>query len=335
MAEAPREIKSVLATLPFEDKYLDQLRAAFAPAEFIHTTSANAAAIDEALSTVDVAVIESDLDLRYVAAPNLRWVHCGHSGLTRSALPEVFEKGLIVTGTAGRSAAALAQHAFFFALALTFDSHGLYEQQQKGVWRGLQGYDQRLSLWGKTLGVIGLGNTGMELVKLGQAFGMRVLAYRRTVTPKPAAVSELYCASRGDTVDDLLRDSDVVVLATHLSDETYHLIGERELKLMKPSAYLVNMARGSVVDEPALVAALEGGVIAGAGLDVFEQEPLPANALIRTAPHTIITSHQTPGLPDKTQRTIDMIVTNVERYRAGEPMLNLMKPSDIYTKGRS
>ena len=187
---------------------------------------------------------------------------------------------------------------------------------------------------GKTLGVIGLGHTGIEVAKLGRAFGMHVIGYRRHDRPRPECVDRLYSKEGGDSMDDLLRESDVVVLATHLSDETYHLIGARELDLMKSSAFLINMSRGTVVDEPALVAALESGAIGGAGLDVFEEEPLPPDAPIRFAPNTIITPHQTPALPNKLQRATDIILANIARYRAGESLLNALKPSDVYTRSR-
>lgn len=327
-----RDITRVLATVPYSEDELDQLRAAFDPAQLIAVPADDADGIAGALEQVDVAVIKGDLDRRYLAAPNLRWVHCDHAGLTRSAMPEVFEKGLIVTGSAGRSAAALAQHVLFFALSLTFDSYGLHDQHREHVWRGLPGYDERVSLWGKTIGIIGLGNTGIEVAKLGQAFGMRVIAHRRQDTPCPEQVERLYSADRGDSIEPLLRDSDVVVLATHLSDQTYHLIGEQQLKLMKPSAYLINMARGAVVDEAALVAALEAGTIAGAASDVFETEPLAPEAPVWDAPNMIITPHMTPRLPDKTQRSIDIITENIRRYRAGEPMLNALQRQDVFSR---
>jgi phosphoglycerate dehydrogenase-like enzyme len=117
-----RKITKVLATVPYSEAELAQLGEAFAPAQLIVAPADDDDRIADALSQVDVAVIKGDLDRRYLAAPHLRWVHCDHAGLTRSAMPEVFEQGLIVTGSAGRSAAALAQHVLFFALSLSFDS---------------------------------------------------------------------------------------------------------------------------------------------------------------------------------------------------------------------
>ncbi|MDW8803390.1 D-2-hydroxyacid dehydrogenase [Streptomyces scabiei] len=326
-----RDIKKVLATVPYNDAELDQLREAFAPAEFIALSLRDGEGIAEALEQVDVAVILGDLDHRHLAAPNLRWIHCDHAGLTRSARPEVFDKGLIVTGSAGRSAAALAQHVFFFALSLAFDSYGLHDSHRRHVWGGLEDYGSRLSLWGRTMGIIGLGHTGAEVAKLADAFGMRVIAYRRQDTPATAPVERLYSAQRGDTMEPLLRQSDVVVVAAHLSDETYHLIGEHELKLMKPSAYLINIARGAIIDEPALVAALENGTIAGAASDVFETEPLPPGAPVWSAPNMIITPHVTPRLPDRTQRSIDIITENARRYRAGQPLINRLEPHHVFS----
>jgi phosphoglycerate dehydrogenase-like enzyme len=120
-----RAIRAVLATVPYEPEEIDRLRQAVVLAEFIHCSSTDDACIADALKTVDVAIIPEDLDDRHIGAPHLHWVHCDHSGLTRSARREVFERVMIVTGSAGRSAAALAQHAFYFALALTFDARKL------------------------------------------------------------------------------------------------------------------------------------------------------------------------------------------------------------------
>jgi phosphoglycerate dehydrogenase-like enzyme len=329
-----RSIRSVLATVPFKPDEIDQLRRAFAPAEFITCSPTDSATIERALRTVDVAVIAGDLDDRYVAAPNLKWVHCDHSGLTRSARPDVFEKGLIVTGSAGRSAPTLAQHAFYFALALTFETRALFRMQDAHVWRGIPGYQEKLGLPGKTLGIVGFGNTGMEMAALGKAFRMKVIVYTRSDAATPANVDQFLCAERGDSLDPLVEQSDVIMLATQLTDVTRHMFSTEQFARMKPSAFIINMARGPVIDEAALLHALETGQIAGAGLDVFAKEPLPADSPLWDAPNIMITPHSTPSMPDKTQRSIDMIVANIARFRAVQPMLNAITQEDVFTPGK-
>jgi phosphoglycerate dehydrogenase-like enzyme len=326
-----RRIDSVLCTLTFDDDHIAQVRRAFEPAEFVHCAPGDAAGIEAALQKADVAVLNGDLDDRHLSAPHLRWVHCDHSGLSRSARPEVFGKGLLVTGSAGRSAAALAQHGFYFALALTFDSRRLLADQAAHRWRGIPDYDKRLGLPGKTLGIVGLGHTGREMAALGKAFGMRVVAYTRSVPPDHRNVDELLCAERGDSLERLLDAADVIMLATRLTDKTYHLFSDAEFRRMRPSAFLINMARGDVIDEAALLRALRANEIAGAGLDVFSQEPLPAESPLWDAPNLLLTPHQTPALPDRTQRSIDTIAENARRYRAGEPLLNALTEDDVYT----
>ena len=324
-------IERVLCTLPFSSEFVDQVKAAVSPAEFIHCAPDDAEAIGQALEDADVAIISGDLDDRFITAPNLKWVHCNHSGLTKSARPEVFSRGIKVTGAAGRSAAALAQHGFYFALALTFDSRALFANQSAHIWRGIPNYGDRLGLAGKTLGIVGLGHTGREMALLGQAFHMKVVAYTRSIQPAQPNVDVLLCAEQGDTLDMLIDQADVIMLATQLTDETYHMFSEREFKRMRDSAFIINMARGPVIDEVALIKALESGEIAGAGLDVFTKEPLPADAPIWDAPNVIITPHMTPALPDRTQRSIDMIVENIGRYRAGQPLLNALTEKDVFT----
>jgi phosphoglycerate dehydrogenase-like enzyme len=331
MPDSTRQIVSVLSTVRYPTHHLASLRDAFAPARFIHLDPSDDAGIRQALREVDVAVLAGDLDDRFFAAPNLRWIHCDHSGLNESARPEIFERGLIVTGSAGRAAPALAQHALFFALALTYDSPGLLNMQRRHVWRGLADFSERRGLWGKTMGIVGLGETGLYLATMAKALGMNVLAYRKSPTPAPSAVDRLYSADSGESADELLSQSDVVVLCIRLTDATRHLIGERELRIMKKSAFLINIARGPVVNESALVAALRSGEIAGAGLDVFETEPLPDDAPVWDAPHTIITPHVTAEMPDLVARSLEIITANIRHYRSGGHMLNVLKPDDLYT----
>ena len=326
-----RTIKSVLATVPFASEHIEALRQAVFPAEFVHCDAKDDATIAKALETADVAIIAGDLDDRHVAAPNLKWVHCDHSGLTRSARPDVFEKGLIVTGSAGRSAEALAQHGFYFALALTFEAKALLRDQAAHVWRGIPDYAQKLGLPGKTLGIVGFGHTGKAMAALGRAFGMKVIVYTRSVCSSTENVDVLLCSEAGQTKDRLVEEADIIMLATQLTDATYHTFSTEEFRRMKRTALIINMARGQVIDEDALLVALEERQIAGAGLDVFRQEPLPADSPLWDQPNVMITPHATPGLPDKTQRSVDMILGNIERYRIGKPMINAITEQDVYT----
>jgi phosphoglycerate dehydrogenase-like enzyme len=287
--------------------------------------------IGRALEVADVAVLAGDLDERYVKAPLLSWVHCDHAGLNGCAWPELFERGLLVTSSAGRSSPALAEHAVFFMLALAYRFPRFLDAQRAHRWRGIPGLEELRGLYGRTVGIVGMGHTGSELAVRTKAMGMRVLGYRRSAAPPPPGVDKLICAENGDSLDELLAESDFVVLALPLSNATHHLIGRRELALMKRSACIINMARGAVIDEEALIEALYAEQIGGAGLDTFTQEPLPPDSPLWDAPNTLITPHATPQVPDRVGRSIDIISENVRRYRAGEPLLNQLRPKDIYT----
>ena len=330
------DIHSVLATVSYAGAHLERLRAAFAPAPLTLVSRGDAAAVKRALPDTDVAVLAGDLDRRFIdpaLAPRLRWVHCDHAGLNQSAGPEVFERGLLVTSSAGRSAPALAEHALFFMLALAYRYPAFLDAQRRHEW-GVPGQDELRGLIGRTVGIVGLGHTGAELAVRCRAMGMRVLGYRRSAEPVDG-VDQIYSAARGDALDTLLHESDFVVLAVPLSDATHHLIGARELALLKRGAYVINMARGAVIDETALLDALRSGQVGGAGLDTFAVEPLPPDSPLWDAPNVLITPHTTPQVPDRTGRSLDVIEENVRRYRAGRPLLNLLRPEDVYSRAAS
>jgi phosphoglycerate dehydrogenase-like enzyme len=329
------EIERVLTTVAYQGAHLERLLAAFAPAPVVQRSLDDATGIATALLKTDVAVLAGDLDARFLGpetAPRLRWVHCDHAGLEKSARPEVFARGLIVTSSAGRSAPALAEHALFFMLALAYNFPAFLDAQRQHRW-GVRGQDHLRGLYGRTVGIVGLGNTGAELALRCKAMGMRVFGYRRSSVAVPA-VDRLFSAAHGDprqTLLEMLRASDFVVLALPLSDATHRLIGQPELAVLQPGSYLINMARGGVVDEEALLSALRSGRLAGAGLDTFSREPLPPDSPLWDAPNVLITPHVTPQVPDRTGRSLDIIAENVRRYRQNEPLLNQLTPADVYT----
>ena len=321
---------TVLTTVQYEGVHWKGLAQALAGAEVLRFCSPADPGFDAALQRADVAILAKDPDAKILGAPRLRWIHVDHAGLNRAAKPEAFREGLVVTGSAGRSAPVLAEHALFFALSLAYRSPAFLDAQRAHRW-GIEAQEKLRGLYGRTMGIVGLGNTGKELAVRAKAFGMRVLGYRRRATEPPPGVDELFIADAGQGLDALLEQSDFVVLALGLSDKTRHLIGVRELGLIGPAGYLINMARGPVVDEAALVQALQDGTIAGAGLDTFEIEPLPAASPLWDAPNTLITPHVTPAVPDRTARSLEIICENIRRYSAGEPLLNALTPEDIYS----
>ena len=328
------DIKAVLTTVRYDKEHLERLIRAFAPAPVYHFDPEDEQGIRSVLDKVDVAVLDADLNDLILEAPGLRWIHCSHAGLTKSARPAVFERGIILTGAAGRSAPSLAEHVFFFMLSHVYDAARLREAQNAHDWsRFSKQYAGSRGLSGQTIGIIGLGNTGKAVAERAKAFRMRVLAYSRSAQAQtPEHVDEFFALDSGDTIDRLIRESDFVVLCCHLSNETYHMIGAEQFAAMKPTACLVNLSRGSVVDEDALYHALKNHVIAGAGSDVFETEPLPADSPLWDLPNMTITPHSTPRVADMHGNALDILADNIRRYKNGEPMRNRVTARDIYTK---
>ena len=325
-----RTIDTVIATVRYDGEHKHRLKEIFAPAEVRFVDPFDAAGIQRALQSADAAILSGDLDTRFLSAPRLKWVHCDHSGIERSAAPQPEENGVIVTGSAGRSSPALAEHAMLFMLALSYDFPAFLDAQRARRW-GFPGMNRLRGLYGKTAGIIGMGHTGKELALRAAAFGMHVIGYRRKALDAPRGVDSVYSAESGDRLDRVLRSADFVVLAVSLNNETRHLISSRELEMMKPTAYLINISRGLVVDESALVNALLKRRIAGAGLDVFETEPLPTDSPLWHAPNTLITPHVTPQVPDRTGRSLDIIEENLRRFLAGDELVNQLQPEDTFT----
>jgi len=321
---------TVITTLAYGGDHWERLSSALDGAEILRFEGTDAPGFEEALQRAEVALLAKDPPLELLAAPRLCWLHVDHAGLNRVARAEAFREGLSVTGSAGRSAPVLAEHALFFALALAYRYPAFLDAQRAHHW-GVSGQDELRGLYGRTMGIVGLGNTGKELAVRAKALGMKVLGYRRRSTAPPPGIDQLFSADAGEGLDRLLAQSDFVVLALGLSNDTHHLIGARELDLIGPAGYLINMARGPVVDEPALTDALYQGRIAGAGLDTFTIEPLPASSRLWDAPNTLITPHVTPAVPDRTSRSLDIICENIRRFMAGERLLNLLTKEDIYS----
>ncbi|MCR5741148.1 MAG: D-2-hydroxyacid dehydrogenase [Gammaproteobacteria bacterium] len=354
-----REIKKVLLTTKYKDENLNKLKEALAPAEifyhppidynFILKKMSEGASKEEVTKYVqdnkaelkrlvkendfDVAIFNSDMDDSILQCKSIKWIHCAHAGVEKSANPEIFERGIIMTTSAGRSAPALAEHVFAFILSLAYDMRYLLANQEKKSWDLGRAYQRRSAIFEKTIGIIGLGHTGSEVAKRAKGFDMHVIGFSRELDT-PANVDEYYSSGRGETIDELLKRSDYVVLSCSLNDENYHMINKETLSLMKKNACLINLARGGLIDEKALVEALENGVIAGAGLDTVEHEPLVADSPLWTMPNVYITPHTTPAIADKEEKALEYILKNIAAYKDESPMTNVVTKRDMFTKAK-
>ncbi len=248
------------------------------------------------------------------AAPRLRVISNFGVGYNNVDLAELDRRGIVVCNTPGVLSEAVADLTIGLILAA---SRRLLENAAYvagGGWAARQpppplGFD----LAGKTLGLIGLGRIGQAVARRAQAFGMRVI-YHDTFETPPGGFA--YCAFR--SLHDLLRESDIVSLHVNLTPATQHMIGARELALMKPSAWLVNTSRGPVVDQAALVEALRAGAIAGAALDVLETEPPAADEPILGLPNVVLLPHVGSATVETRAAMLDLAMRNLEAVLRGE-----------------
>jgi phosphoglycerate dehydrogenase-like enzyme len=259
--------------------------------------------------------------------PNLRWAQqwgAGANWLMR--YPKAVEMDFILTNASGLHAVPISEHilAFLFTFARGF--HHAYRFQADREW-GAPDEGEVFELAGKTILLVGVGAIGARTAQLAAALGMRVIGIRRNPQLGPQGLDAVFGP---DQLPEQLPRADFVVLAMPLNHETKGMIAERELRLMKASAYLVNIGRGATVDENALVQALREGWIAGAGLDVFETEPLPAESPLWNMPNVVITAHYAGRTPHYFDRAMSIFLDNLERYTSGRPLFNVVDKEWMY-----
>ena len=254
-------------------------------------------------------------------AQNLSWVHLPSAGADGYANQEVYaHPEVILTNSSGVYGIPMAEHAFSMMLAFNRSLHTYMRFQQAKRWEKLQDSGE---LHGKILGILGLGDIGTEIALRAKAFGMQVWALKRRPVAKPDYVHRLVGP---DGLQAILQASDYVIIALPLTVETIKLIGERELGWMQPHAVLINVGRGPIIDEQALIKALQEGHLAGAGLDVFEEEPLPLTSPLWDMPNVIITPHSGGVTPESTRRTTEIFCHNLKLWLDGhrEEMTNVV-----------
>jgi glyoxylate/hydroxypyruvate reductase len=248
-------------------------------------------------------------------APRLRWIQTSSSGIgawvRRLGL---VESPIRVTNAAGIHALPLAEFVVFAMLYFARRWPRMADDQRAHHWERCA-ID---TLHGKTLGIVGLGNVGRSVARLARPFGMRVIGTRRGHTDLPE-VDRLFAAA---DLPMMLSECDYVALTVPQTPETERLLGATELGYLRPSAVLINIARGAVVDEPAMIQALQSGRLAGAALDVATREPLPVDSPLWDMPNVIITPHSMSTALDENERLVDLFCDNLRRFLADEPLRN-------------
>jgi len=269
-------------------------------------------------------------------APRLRWLQypgAGVDGLRVNGLLDQ-QSQVVVTTAIGIHSATISEYVFGSMLMFNWNWPQMVRLQDSHLWAKSSGWYNLggRELAGQTLGIVGLGSIGRRIAQVGHAFGMRVLGVRRSFAGSDSAIQDpdLDQGYPPERLHELLAQSDYLVLAVPLTAETEKLIGEAELRAMKSTAYLINIARGHVIDEAALVKALREGWIAGAGLDVAEVEPLPSNSPLYGMPNVILTPHIAGVSVHYEKRLAELFAANLRRYRTGEPLLNRFDPARGY-----
>jgi phosphoglycerate dehydrogenase-like enzyme len=245
---------------------------------------------------------------------SLLWVQSGNAGVEDPAYYDLLKRGVRLTNAAGIHAEPIAHYVVMQMLNRIKRARAHLELQAAHRWEAAGGGE----LTGLTVGIVGFGGIGRAVARLAKAFGMRVVGSKRTPVEDPA-LDRLYAPEQ---LNELLAESDFVVIAAPLTEQTRGMIGRQALERMKPRAMLINVARGGLVDEEALVDALRRKRIGGAALDVTAVEPLPETSPLWDLPNCVITAHDSGFSPLSLQRALNLFVDNLGRFRKGEPLLN-------------
>ena len=308
--------------------FSERLREQFPQLEIVQHSSYEG--IEEHLIDAEVIFGFSLRPQQFTAARKLRWIHSPAAAVHQFMFPQLVNSDVILTNARDVHGPVVAEHVIALIFALAKQIPQAVRLQQKHIWgQELIWREHRpRELAGATLGLIGLGSIGRAVAQHAKALGMRVIAVREH--PEKESVPNVELVLPSGQLDDLLSQSDYVVLAVPVTPSTQGLLGSEQIARMKSGACLINVGRGPLIDEAALVKALRQHAIGGGALDVFEKEPLPANSPLWDLEHLLITPH-TAGMTEKLwERHYTLFSENLRRYQSGEPLLAVVDKKSGY-----
>ena len=325
---------SPILSARYREKDLERIAAA-APGSRLVSVSL------EGLADSDLADIEVLLrgpmpvgvfDRILARSPRLMWVHSATAGVERVLTPTALERGLAITNARGVFSDPIAEYVLMMILAVSRRLPLLLELQRERTWQPLEGREMA----DVTVGIVGLGSIGRRVAELVLTAGGRVVATRRrsaidgAADLEPDEIAALIDMLPADALPDLMAQSDFIVLALPLTSETRDMFDSKLLAHAKPGAWLINVARGALVDDRALIRAVRDGRLGGAVLDAFREEPLPADSELYATPNVIVTPHTSWSSGRVLDRSIELFCDNLERFSRGEPLSNLVDPTAGY-----
>lgn len=316
---------NLLVTIPMDAQQRQTLSAIAPEAEVIYT-AAEAVTPDQ-VSQAEIILGNLPIPLLQYAK-RLKWLQLNYAGSDNYAAPGVLPEGVILTNASGCYGLAISECMLAGILQLIKRLDQYQRNQAQHIWRNEGAVS---SIEGSTTLVVGFGDIGSSFAQRMHALGSTVIGIRRNVTGKPDYISALY---QMDALDRLLPLADFVSLSLPNSPQTQKIMGTKQFAEMKDSAILINVGRGSAVDTDALVAALNGGEIGGAVIDVVDQEPLPAEHPLWDAPHLVLTPHVTGNynLPETLRRIVNLSLRNLAAYLNGQPMESVVDFKTGYRK---
>lgn len=319
---------SVAISRGIAEQFGDAIRAMAPGAELVvlrpdGTWERDPATVEAGYLSVDMLVDGSFTTLfrDILAMPRLRWVHTFSIGVDHPGYRVIVDRGITFTNGAGTQAIPIAQYVLLMMLHHIKGMPAWERHQAARAWTRSPSDE----LTGKTVGLLGVGGIGAEVARLAKMLRMEVIGLRR----RPDPVEHVDQLLPPEEAGELCARSDFLVICAPLTRATRGMIGAAELARMKPTAYLINVARGPLVQQRALIEALRAGRIAGAALDVTDVEPLPPDHELWSAPNVIITPHTSPSSPLHIVRGTELFLDNLRRFANGEPLINVVDRDEV------